>query len=107
MSKTETGKSILLMEPQPKPCGNDTWLYGGEVFLSDDTLRDHLFHNIYGKEGSPYGAVYGDGSSDRFFIGEIALQIEDVRIDRLRDIVPENCAVNLWVWAIEWKELPA
>ena len=65
--KTQTRR---VFKPQPI-YKNDVWFFGNdEVFYSDESLQDHLFNNVYGENGSPYGSVYGDGISDRLWVRE-------------------------------------
>jgi hypothetical protein len=59
-----------VVKPQPESCG-DGWLYRGEFFGSDESMKSHLFHDVYGTgKGMPYGGVYGDGTADRLWVRE-------------------------------------
>lgn len=65
--KTQTRR---VMKPQPKYLGNDVWEYGDDCFVGKEVLHDHLFHNVYGVKGSPYGATYSSGTSDTLWVRE-------------------------------------
>jgi hypothetical protein len=58
-----------IIKPQPEWCGS-YWLYQDEVFMTDEAMQSHLFHNVYGDKGTPYGAVYADGTADRMWVKE-------------------------------------
>lgn len=64
--KTQTRR---VMKPQPIET-HDHFVYDGEIFLTESDMHDHLFHNVYGNNGSPYGSVYGDGTADRLWVRE-------------------------------------
>lgn len=64
--KTQTRR---VMKPQPV-YENDWWWYDDLSFLLDSDMQDYLFHNVYGSKGSPYGSVYGDGTSDTLWVRE-------------------------------------
>jgi hypothetical protein len=76
--KTQTRR---VMKPQPetyngKPVQdqgrlhNSGWLYDGQFFIDDGQMMDHLFHEVYGRKGSPYGGVYADGTADSLWVRE-------------------------------------
>lgn len=72
-SKTQTRRVI---KPQPKWDGH-LWVYPpdadysyGTTFVTDESMRDHLFHEVYGTHGTPYGSVYGDGTADTLWVRE-------------------------------------
>lgn len=56
--KTQTRRVI---KPQPMELDCDDWGWGFEdqLFAADDELREHLFHEVYGTKGTPYGSVGG------------------------------------------------
>jgi hypothetical protein len=58
-----------IIKPQPEWRGS-YWLYQDEVFMTDEAMQSHLFHNVYGDKGTPYGAIYGDGTADRLWVKE-------------------------------------
>lgn len=64
--KTQTRRII---KPQPVDLGNDNWQFGDKFFCYTEELRDHLFHEVYGTKGTPYGALYADGG-DRLWVRE-------------------------------------
>lgn len=65
-----------IVDPQPVSVGDQIWEYGGDVFASDASMADHLFHNVYGTHGTPYGSVWGDGSGDRLWVKETWLPFD-------------------------------
>lgn len=65
--KTQTRR---LIKPQPVSIGDQIWEFGDEVFTNDSSMADHLFHNVYGTKGTPYGSVMGDGAGDRLWVRE-------------------------------------
>jgi hypothetical protein len=76
--KTQTRRVV---KPQPetyngKPVHdqgrlhNSGWLYDGQFFIDDGQMMDHLFHEVYGRKGSPYGGVYADGTADSMWVRE-------------------------------------
>lgn len=66
--KTQTRR---IFKPQPvRGMACDHWEFDGQVYISDEFMQDHLFHEVYGVKGSPYGSVYGDGSADRLWVRE-------------------------------------
>lgn len=58
-----------VMKPQPEKTGSG-WMYNGGYFVSDEDMQSHLFHEVYGGKGCPYGNVYGDGTADRLWVRE-------------------------------------
>lgn len=65
-TKTQTRRII---KPQPAPWCETTWDYCGRAFCSDDEMREHLFHEVYGTKGTPYGALYEYGG-DKLWVRE-------------------------------------
>jgi hypothetical protein len=65
-TKTMTRRVI---KPQPKPLSGG-WMYNGRYFTSDATMKDHLFHDVYGEKGTPYGSAYADGTADTLWVRE-------------------------------------
>ena len=65
--KTQTRRVI---KPQPEPCGEGGWMYGGDYQADADCMKDHLFHNVYGTDKCPYGGVYADGTADTLWVRE-------------------------------------
>ena len=65
--KTQTRR---LLRPQPK-LEHGVWVYDNDVFISDEILQDHLFNDVYGVHGSPFGSVYGDEISDTLWVQEM------------------------------------
>lgn len=63
--KTQTRRII---QPQPTLDG-DLWWLGDKYFISDEAMRDHLFHEVYGTNGTPYGSLYESGG-DRIWVRE-------------------------------------
>lgn len=63
--KTQTRRII---KPQPRWDG-DLWWLGDKYFLSVEAMKDHLFHNVYGTKGTPYGSLYEFGG-DRLWVRE-------------------------------------
>lgn len=64
-----------IIKPQPiQTPGTPVWWlekeFEGESFIGDEDIRSHLFHNVYGDKGTPYGAVYADGTADRLWVKE-------------------------------------
>lgn len=55
-----------VIKPQPTTDG-DLWCLGDKYFLSDEAMEDHLFHEVYGTKGTPYGSRYQD-YGDRMWI---------------------------------------
>lgn len=64
--KTQTRRVI---KPQPVDLGNGCWTLGEKVCVSDAEMEDHLFHEVYGTKGTPYGAMYESGG-DRIWVRE-------------------------------------
>ena len=66
--KTQTRRVI---KPQPT-IGTDgeSWWIKDEWFVDDESLKDHLFHNVYGGGQGTLGAVYSDGTADRLWVRE-------------------------------------
>lgn len=64
--KTQTRRVI---KPQPLWRGS-YWSYGDDIFVTSEMMQSHLFHNVYGSKGSPYGAVYADGAADSLWVRE-------------------------------------
>lgn len=87
----------IVINPQPQWC-NGYWMYDGQPYMSDDSMESHLFHNVYGNEGTPLGSIYGDGSRDRVTIPGALLEIADVRVEKVQ---------NVWVWAIDLERVDA
>lgn len=66
--KTQTRRVI---KPQPEMrFEGSCWFYSNMIFVSDEDMQSHLFHDVYGEKGTPYGAVYGDGTADRLWVRE-------------------------------------
>jgi hypothetical protein len=70
--KTQTRRVV---KPQPVQGewgwdGEVGWIYKDEVFFDDDQMKSHLFHNVYGDKGSPYGSIYGNGPADELWVRE-------------------------------------
>lgn len=63
--KTQTRRVI---KPQPESLDHDVWKLG-EKILTGDEMREHLFHNVYGTKGTPYGALWAHGG-DRLWVRE-------------------------------------
>lgn len=51
----EKAQTRRVVKPQPEKLPGG-WLYEGEHFGSGCAMKSHLFHNVYGERGSPYGA---------------------------------------------------
>lgn len=64
--KTQTRRVV---KPQPKEQHNHFY-YDDNVFLAESGMQSHLFHNVYGDKGSPYGSVYGNGDIDTLWVRE-------------------------------------
>lgn len=60
----------VVVKPQPKSLDHGCWDFCGKVFISDAEMRDHLFHEVYGTNGTPYGALWGDDRGDRIRVKE-------------------------------------
>jgi hypothetical protein len=58
-----------VIKPQPDLVYTG-WDYKGEFFVDDDSMKDHLLHNVYGVKGSPYGSAYADGTGDLLWVRE-------------------------------------
>jgi hypothetical protein len=86
------------VEPQPERCG-DGWLYRGQYFGNDDSMKSYLFHDVYGSKGTPYGSVYGNGSADRLYVRE-ALWISDCKKYYARRLYSED-STGLDVLAVD------
>lgn len=65
--KTQTRR---VMKLQPEAFGSTGWLYGGGYYADDSQMQSHLFHDVYGEKGSPYGSVYTDGTVDVLWVRE-------------------------------------
>lgn len=57
-----------IIKPQPTFDGHLWWL-GDKNFISDEAMQDHLFHEVYGTKGTPYGSRYQD-YGDRIWVRE-------------------------------------
>ena len=89
-----SGPLVRVIKPQPEPVGNNNggWLYNGDYFADDQQMIDHLFHDVYGAEGCPYGEVGG------------WLQVRDQhQLTLITDIRIERETVFMWV--IEFEEV--
>lgn len=64
--KSQTRRVI---KPQPEWNG-EVWAYDGLSFISDEQMADHLFHEVYGANGTPYGSVWGDDQGDGLWVRE-------------------------------------
>jgi len=64
--KTHTRR---IFKPQPIEC-TFGFEYDGQMYLSVEAMKDHLFNDVYGAKGSPYGSIYGDGTADTLWIRE-------------------------------------
>lgn len=66
--KTQTRRVI---KPQPtKDKIADLWWINDDHFHDDESMRSHLFHDVYGNDGCPYGGVYADGTADTLWVRE-------------------------------------
>jgi hypothetical protein len=63
--KTQTRRII---KPQPR-WDDPVWWWDDKPFVSDEAMADHLFHNVYGAHGTPYGSVWEEGG-DRLWVRE-------------------------------------
>lgn len=63
--KTQTRREI---KPQPECIDHDVWTIDGKI-LTGAELEDHLFHEVYGTRGTPYGAIWSEGG-DRLWVRE-------------------------------------
>lgn len=68
--KTETRRVI---KPQPVNANGDTWELGGKKFWLEFELREHLFHEVYGVKGTPYGSIYTN-VADRLWVRETLVE---------------------------------
>ena len=64
--KTQT-RRVMKPQPEPFPPG---WFYNGEYYADDSQMQSHLFHDVYGDKGSPYGSVYANGDTDMLWVRE-------------------------------------
>lgn len=86
-----------LFRPQPRLItAGGAWLYDGEIFVDADAMQSHLFHDIYGNGKSPYGALYGDGTSDRLRVKE-SWQAQNTDGQWWHEVERKDRA--LWNWA--------
>lgn len=86
-----------LFRPQPRLItAGGAWLYDGEIFVGDDAMQSHLFHDVYGNGKSPYGALYGDGTSDRLRVKEL-WQAQNTDGQWWHEV--ERKDRSLWNWA--------
>jgi len=89
LTKTCKVKLTLSLYPRPERIDNG-WIFEGEYYADNEQLQSHLFHNVYGEIGSPFGSVYEDGG-DRFTLHNTDLVVElvDVKIELVN---------QEWVW---------
>jgi hypothetical protein len=64
-AKTQTRRII---KPQPR-WDDPVWWWDDKPFVSDEAMADHLFHEVYGTHGTPYGSVWEEGG-DRLWVRE-------------------------------------
>ena len=64
--KTQTRR---IVKPQPTSLGHGVWQLGEVTCYSDEVMRDHLFHEVYGTKGTPYGSLWPYGG-DRLWVRE-------------------------------------
>jgi hypothetical protein len=64
--KSQTRRVI---KPQPMAMSGGWW-HGDLFYVSDCLMQSHLFHDVYGDRGSPYGSVYSDGTTDTIWVRE-------------------------------------
>lgn len=62
-------RTMRVMKPQPVEFQPGLFSYKDKVFVSHDLLVDHLFHEVYGTDGTPYGSVWSAGG-DRLWVRE-------------------------------------
>ncbi len=41
---------FIKCDPQPEHLGADIWKYEGEIFVTRESLRSHLFHDVFGND---------------------------------------------------------
>lgn len=100
--KTQTRRVI-----KPKPVWDLVWWYKGETYLTDEDMQSHLFHNVYGGKGSPYGAVYADGTKDRLWVRETFTYITMAENETYDLRTPNGCPVKMLYKATTDYEIPA
>ena len=66
-TKTQTRR---IVKPQPISLGNGVWEFGDKILASDSEMQEHLFHEVYGTKGTPYGSLWGDDRGDRMWVRE-------------------------------------
>ena len=64
--KTQTRRVI---KPQPVEIDHDVFQLGDRIFGSSAEMKDHLFHDVYGTKGTPYGSLY-EGGGERIWVRE-------------------------------------
>jgi len=62
-------KTRRIIKPQPIYNSMGTWIYGGDIFFTEEDMGIHLFHNVYGNKGTPFGSFYSDGG-DHLWVKE-------------------------------------
>jgi len=91
--KTQTRR---VMKVQPEKQGGG-WMYDGQYFVSDEDMQSHLFHNVYGDKGSPYGASYADGTADRLWVRE-TWNAQNPGRQWWHEVAPGNRILHNWAW---------
>jgi len=76
------------LQPQPENLGHQVWRYTNEIYIGDEVLQSHLFHNVYGEQGSPLGSVYSDGTSEPLDLVDIHIELID----------------GIWMWVAEYSK---
>jgi len=68
--KTQTRRPL---RKQPECIDHDVWMYEGKIYAGNE-MSEHLFHNVYGTKGTPYGSLY-DRGGDHIYVQEGAIKI--------------------------------
>ena len=96
---------VVPVKPQPiadGPC----WQYGDKVYINDDEMADHLFHNVYGTKGTPYGSVWGDGTVDKIWVRETWQRIYPCRDGGLTTIPEWATGPGRIIYAADTQDEP-
>lgn len=101
--KTQTRR---VMKPQPKFEGNDVWNYKGEFFVTDESMQSHLFHDVYGNNGSPYGSAYPNGG-DKLWVretwGAYRFEAVDGSLEYPNVLYKADSTTKLFIGGLVWK----